>query len=127
MTSFLDVHKSKDGPILILLMKDDHLINVVKQKLNRLLAYRNVADTSANLDRYSQVLFGMPKVDIEDVARSTRDWLEELEPYIMAMYYRSIHNEEVLGLLHQIVPDPRGGEVVCLPLQENDGDEDVPF
>jgi hypothetical protein len=119
----LETWTSKNGAIPMLLMSDEHLINAVRQKLLRLSQLRKMANVK--MDKPTAILFGMSNVSEKDVAYKTRSEIQDLYPLFATLFYRGLATEEIMLLLHEIVPDPRGDNVICLPLQ--DESEDVPF
>jgi hypothetical protein len=85
----LEKHTTTTGStILIAEMEDSHLINMINLVSRKILELQNRLKTPSS--NYQQVLYGLPKVNEETIAKAIREFIQKLYPYLAEAYLRGL-------------------------------------
>lgn len=87
----LKVHRTRAGnKLLIAEMSDQHLVNTVKLNLAKIAKLQRGLVETPSINPYHARLYGMPKVDIDEAARKSRNVIEHMYPYLAELYLRGL-------------------------------------
>ena len=85
----LENHTTKDDSMLIAQMTDAHLLAMIHFVLRR-ISENKEAMSHQKLDPYQSAFYGVPKADVESVARANRQAVRKLYPYLAEAYLRGL-------------------------------------
>ena len=86
----LENHVTREGEtILIAQMTSPHLLAMINFVLRR-IAENKEAMSHQKLDPYQSAFYGVPKADVESVARANRQAIRKLYPYLAEAYLRGL-------------------------------------